>query len=297
MADETLHCGFVALAGRPNVGKSSILNRLIGEKVSIVSRKPQTTRHQVLGIHQLPDAQIVYVDTPGLHGDARRAMNRYMNRTATTVLADVDVVVFVVEALQWTEDDELVLERIRSSGTPAIAAVNKVDRVEDKALLLPYLQELSQRHEFAEIVPVSARKGTGLDALEQLLKDGLPLSEPYYPREQLTDRGERFRAAELVREQLMRHLGQELPYATTVEIEQFQRDGALLRIAAVIWVERPGQKAIVIGRQGSLLKRIGQEARREMERVFQSKVFLQSWVKVREGWSDDERALRSLGYE
>lgn len=297
MNDTELHCGFVALVGRPNVGKSTLLNRLIGQKVSIVSRKPQTTRHQILGIHQRDDAQIIYVDTPGLHGNARRAMNRYMNRAAATVLADVDVIVFVVEALQWTPDDELVLERLKSVRAPVILAVNKADKVADKARLLPFLAELAEKRDFAEIIPISARRGINLEDVEQAVKQRLPMSPPLFPREQLTDRSERFRAAELVREQLMRHLGQELPYATTVEIEQLEQEGNLYRIAAVIWVERAGQKAIVIGNQGQTLKRVGQDARQQMERIFGHKVYLQLWVKVREGWSNDERALRSLGYE
>ncbi len=297
MNDTELHCGFVALVGRPNVGKSTLLNRLIGQKVSIVSRKPQTTRHQILGIHQRDDAQIIYVDTPGLHGNARRAMNRYMNRAAATVLADVDVIVFVVEALQWTPDDELVLERLKSVRAPVILAVNKADKVADKARLLPFLAELAEKRDFAEIIPISARRGINLEDVEQAVKQRLPMSPPLFPREQLTDRSERFRAAELVREQLMRHLGQELPYATTVEIEQLEQEGNLYRIAAVIWVERAGQKAIVIGNQGQTLKRVGQDARQQMERIFGRKVYLQLWVKVREGWSNDERALRSLGYE
>ncbi len=293
---EQLNCGFVALVGRPNVGKSTLLNRLIGQKISIVSKRPQTTRHRIIGVHHRDDAQIAYVDTPGLHTKTPRAMNRYLNRTAANVLADVDVIVFVVEGLRWNDDDEFVLEKIRHAGPPVILAVNKVDQLKDKARLLPYLAEVSKRHDFAEIVPVSATKGTQLDVLENVLIKYLPLSPPLFPREQITDRSDRFMAAELVREQLMRTLGQEVPYATTVEVEAFEREGGLLRVAALIWVERPGQKTIVIGRQGQALKRMGQNAREAMEKLFGCRVYLQLWVKVRAGWSDDERALQSLGY-
>lgn len=297
VSEQNFRCGFVALVGRPNVGKSSLLNRLIGQKISIVSRKPQTTRHRLLGIHHRDDAQIVYVDTPGLHGKTPREMNRYLNRTATDALADVDVAVFVVDALHWTPDDELVLQRLQHVEAPVVLAVNKVDQIKDKGRLLPHLQALGAKRQFAEIIPVSAHKSTNLQALEDAAVRALPVSPPLFPEDQITDRSERFLAAELVREQLMRALGQELPYATTVEIEAFQEEGNLARIAAVIWVERPGQKAIVIGQKGELLKRVGQGARIEMERLFDRKVFLQLWVKVREGWSDDLRALRSLGYE
>jgi GTP-binding protein Era len=296
-SDENFRCGFVALVGRPNVGKSSLLNRLIGQKISIVSRKPQTTRHRLLGIHHRPDAQIAYVDTPGLHGKTPREINRYLNRTAADALADVDAVVFVVDGLHWTPDDELVLQRLQRVEAPVVLAVNKVDQIKDKTRLLPHLQALGSKRQFAEVIPVSAHKNTNLQALEDAAVRALPVSPPLFPEDQITDRSERFLAAELVREQLMRALGQELPYATTVEIEAFQEEGNLARIAAVIWVEQPGQKAIVIGQKGELLKRIGQGARIEMERLFDRKVFLQLWVKVREGWSDDLRALRSLGYE
>ncbi len=294
---DSFRCGYVALVGRPNVGKSTLLNRLIGQKLAIVSRKPQTTRHKILGIHHRDDAQVVYVDTPGIHRKTPRQMNRYLNRTAQDALNDVDVVVFVVDGLRWTEDDELVLGKLREVTTPVILVVNKVDQIADKTQLLPHLQMLAQKRDFAAIVPISARKGTNTDDLEREIVRLLPVSEPLFPEDQFTDRSARFLAAELVREQLMRTLGEEVPYATTVEIERFEELEGLNRIAAVIWVERPGQKAIVIGRQGQLLKRIGQAARLEMERMFGCRVYLQLWVKVREGWSDDEKALRSLGYE
>lgn len=294
---DSFRCGYVALVGRPNVGKSTLLNRLIGQKLAIVSRKPQTTRHKILGIHHRDDAQVVYVDTPGIHRKTPRQMNRYLNRTAQDALNDVDVVVFVVDGLRWIEDDELVLGKLREVTTPVILVVNKVDQIADKTQLLPHLQMLAQKRDFAAIVPISARKGTNTDDLEREIVRLLPVSEPLFPEDQFTDRSARFLAAELVREQLMRTLGEEVPYATTVEIERFEELEGLNRIAAVIWVERPGQKAIVIGRQGQLLKRIGQAARLEMERMFGCRVYLQLWVKVREGWSDDEKALRSLGYE
>lgn len=298
MNSETeFRAGFVALAGRPNVGKSTLLNRLVGEKVAIVSRKPQTTRHRILGVRHLPDAQIIYVDTPGMHAKTPREMNRYLNRTASSALADVDAIVFMVDGLQWTQDDELALARAQEAGAPLLLAVNKVDRIADKERLLPHLAELAQKADFTEVIPLSARRGTNVEALEAALMKLMPESPQLFPDEQITDRSDRFRAAELVREQLMRALGQELPYATTVEIEALEASERLVKVAAVIWVERPGQKAIVIGKNGQLLKRIGQDARIEMERLFGRKVYLQLWAKVREGWSDDRRALRSLGYE
>lgn len=298
MSSETsFKAGFVALAGRPNVGKSTLLNRLVGEKVAIVSRKPQTTRHRILGVRHFPDAQIIYVDTPGMHARTPREMNRYLNRTASSALADVDAIVFMADGLQWTEDDELALSKAKETKQPLLLVVNKVDRIDDKERLLPHLAALAEKADFVEVIPLSARRGTNVDALEAALLKLMPESPQLFPDEQITDRSDRFRAAELVREQLMRALGQELPYATTVEIEALESSDTLVKVSAVIWVERPGQKAIVIGKGGFLLKRIGKEARLEMERLFGRKVFLQLWAKVREGWSDDRQALRSLGYE
>lgn len=295
MSEKPFRSGYIGLIGRPNVGKSTLLNHLLGQKLSITSRKPQTTRHTILGIKTTADTQFVYVDTPGLH-QARGAMNRYMLRSATRVLGDVDLVVFVVDALRWTEEDELVLDYLRQVRVPVLAAVNKVDRVADKAQLLPYLAELGTRREFAAIVPISALRNTGLDTLEAEIAARLPVGELLFPEDQITERSTRFLAAEIVREKLMRQLGQELPYAVTVEIESFEETRTLDRIGAVIWVERDNQKAIVIGSGGARLKAIGRDAREDLERLLDKKVFLQLWVKVKQGWSDDERALRSLGY-
>ena len=291
------HTGYVALLGRPNVGKSTLLNRLIAHKISITSPKPQTTRHTILGIRTLESTQIVYVDTPGLHLNARRAMNRYMNRTAASVLSYVDVVVMLIEALRWTEEDQAVLERLQEFTGPVILAVNKVDRITTKSQLLPFLQSLEGKRNFAGIVPLSARTGVNVDTLERLIAGLLPEGEFVFAPDQITTASERFLAAELIREKLTRQLRQELPYALTVEIETFKEQDRLLHIGAVIWVERSSQKGIVIGEQGSVLKTVGRQARQEMEKLFQRKVFLETWVKVREGWSDDDRALRSFGYQ
>ncbi len=296
MKNEAFRCGYVALIGRPNVGKSTLMNHLLGQKISITSRKPQTTRHRILGIKTTEHAQIIYVDTPGIHRHAKRAVNRYMHRTTSSVIADVHVVVFLVEALKWTDEDELVLSTLKSVPVPVILAVNKVDRVKQKDELLPYLQELNRKMDFAEILPVSALAGTNLKQLEEVIVRHLDISGPYYPEDQLTDRSSRFLAAEIIREKLMRSLGQELPYALTVEIEKFEEQANLYRINALIWVERDNQKAIVIGEKGERLKKIGKQARLDMQKLFDRKIYLELWVKVKEGWSDDERALSSLGY-
>lgn len=293
---DNFRCGYVALVGRPNVGKSTLMNHLLGQKLSITSRKPQTTRHRILGIKTTQQAQIIYVDTPGIHQQAKKAMNRFMNRTASSVLADVQVVVFVVEALKWTSEDEMVLAAVKNVSVPVILAVNKVDRLKEKEQLLPFLQDVGSKFDFAEVLPVSAKAGSNLPELEQAITRHLELSEPWYPEDQLTDRSARFLAAEIVREKLMRNLGQELPYATTVEIEKFEELERLNRIHALIWVERENQKSIVIGEKGERLKKIGQQARLDMQKLFDKKVHLELWVKVKAGWSDDERALSSLGY-
>jgi GTP-binding protein Era len=292
----SFHCGYIALVGRPNVGKSTLLNRILGQKISITSRRPQTTRHSILGIKTHAHAQLVYVDTPGIHDNAGRAMNRFMNRTAGAALADVDVVVFIVEALRWLPDDDLVLKKLAGLGCPVILAVNKIDTLASRELLLPELDTLSRRFDFAEIIPVSASKGTNVAALEAAIEALLPEGPPYFPEDQITDRSERFLVAELIREKLFRRLARELPYGLTVEVEAFRRESRITHIHALIWVERQSQKNIVIGRQGALLKEVGQQARREIEALIGGKVNLKLWVKVKEGWADDERALRSLGY-
>jgi GTP-binding protein Era len=290
-------CGYVAIVGRPNVGKSTLLNHILGQKLSITSRKPQTTRHRILGIVTEANTQTVYVDTPGIHGEERKAINRYMNRTATAVLRDVDLVLFVVDGLKWTPDDELVVQKIKASGVPTMLVINKVDTVEDKEALLPRIEELTRLHGFVEVVPLSALKGHNVSRLQELVAARLPFSPPFFPEDQITDRSPRFLAAEIVREKIMRQLGDEVPYELTVEIEEFKEEGKLRRIGALILVERDGQKAIVIGEGGQRLKRIGMEARQDMEKLFDSKIMLSLWVKVKGGWSDDERALKSLGYD
>lgn len=291
------HCGHVAIVGRPNVGKSTLLNHILGQKISITSRRPQTTRHAILGIKTEHGTQAVYVDTPGLHRGGKRAMNRYMNRAAKGALNDVDVVVFLVEAMRWTPEDEHVCEMLKTARAPVILVVNKVDKISDKTALLPFLQTLSGKMDFAHIIPLAARSGHGVALLEEKVVSLLPPGEAFYPEDQVTDRSERFLAAELIREKLMQNLGQELPYAATVQIEKFSHQDAVLHIDAIIWVERGGQKAIVIGDGGKRLKEIGRQARLDMEKQFESKVFLQMWVKVKEDWSDNEQALTSLGFD
>ena len=289
--------GFVAIVGRPNVGKSTLMNHILGQKLSITSRKPQTTRHQILGIKTEDDKQIVFVDTPGIHKINDKAINRYMNRAATTAVKDVDLIVMMVDRTRWTDEDEMVLQTIKQQRAPVILVVNKIYFIKEKDTLLPYLQELSDKHNFDQIIPLSAKTGSNLERLEQIIESYLPESPYFYPEDQITDRSSRFLAAELVREKIMRQLGDELPYAMTVEIEEFSHDGRLIEISALILVERGSQKRIVIGEKGSRLKQIGQEARKDMEQLFDCKVMLNLWVKVKSNWSDDERALRSLGYD
>ncbi len=297
MGTEIRRCGYVAIVGRPNVGKSTLLNHLLGQKISITSRKPQTTRHQVLGIKTEANRQIIFVDTPGLHQAADKAINRYMNRAATNALRDVDVVVFVVDRTAWTDEDRMVLDRVKATGLPTVLVVNKVDLLSDKSLLLPHLRQLEEQGDFAAIVPLSALRHHNVDALEREITRFLPESEYFFPEEQITDRSQRFLAAEIVREKIMRQLGDELPYAITVEIEEFSSEDGILHISALIFVERKGQKRILIGEKGARLRSIGTDARRDMELLFGSQVMLRLWVKVKTGWSDDERALRSLGYD
>jgi len=286
----------VAIVGRPNVGKSTLLNHILGQKLAITSRKPQTTRHNMLGIKTEGEVQTIYVDTPGLHKENQKALNRFMNKTAVTALRDVDVVVFVVDRTRWTDEDQMVLERVRFVKCPVLLAVNKMDRLEDKADMLPHLQWLQEQLPEAVLIPVSAQHGHNLDALEELVAERLPEGDHFFPEDQITDRSSRFLAAELIREKIMRQLGAELPYQVAVEIEEFKYENGVLHIHGLILVERDGQKKILIGQAGERIKRIGQEARQDMETLFDAKVMLNLWVKVKGGWSDDERALRSLGY-
>lgn len=288
---------FVAIVGRPNVGKSTLLNRILGQKISITSSKPQTTRHRILGIETEGDRQIVYVDTPGLHKDEKKAINRLMNRAASSSISGVEVVLFVVEAERWTQEDDMVLAKLIKSRQPIILVVNKVDQIKDKAALLPLLQKFAERHEFAEIIPLSAKTGDQVEGLKKLVHSYAKPGEHHYPEDYVTDRSMRFMAAEIIREKLMRFTGDELPYSTTVEIERFQTaPSGTTHINALILVERDGQKRMVIGAGGSKLKTVGSEARRDIEKLIGGKVHLELWVKVKSGWADDERALRSLGY-
>ena len=290
--------GFAALVGRPNVGKSTLLNAMVGEKVSIVTPRPQTTRHRILGIANLPAAQIAFVDTPGLHREGRRALNKAMNRTATAALEDADLVVLVVEAPQWTEGDELALARLARARRPAILAVNKIDRVRPRERLLPYLATLSGRHEFLAIVPVSALKADNVTDLRAAIAAHLPQSPALFPADTVTDRGAQFRIAEAIREKLTLELNQEVPYGIAVEVERLtdETDGQLT-VEASIWVDREGQKPIVIGARGARLKRVGRAARLAVNELLGRRVHLNLWVKVRENWADNARALKQLGVE
>ncbi|WP_100643315.1 GTPase Era [Alteromonas facilis] len=297
MSEHATRCGMVAIVGRPNVGKSTLLNQLLEQKVSITSRKPQTTRHRILGIDTRDNCQTIYVDTPGLHSEEKRAINRVMNRAASSSLGEVSLVLFVVEGTRWTEDDEMVLNKIRQSKLPCWLVVNKIDKIEQESALIEQLQTLNKKFEFQHTIPVCSKSGKNVDTLRKLVIDAQPDSEFYFPEDYITDRSSRFMAAEIIREKLMRFTGDELPYSVTVEIEQFlQTDNGMLRIGGLILVERESQKRMVIGKGGSHLKKIGAEARKDMENLFDSKVFLELWVKVKSGWADDERALRSLGY-
>jgi GTP-binding protein Era len=294
---EGFRSGFAALVGRPNVGKSTLLNALVGQKVSIVTPRPQTTRHRILGIVNLPDAQIAFVDTPGLHNHASRALNRAMNRTAATALEDADLVVLVVEALKWTSEDDLVLARILKSGRPAMAAVNKIDRVRPRENLLPYVAQLAGRHEFLAIVPVAALKGDNVEDLKQTIAKQLPAAPAMFLDGEVTDRGLEFRVAELIREKLTLELNQEVPYGIAVEVENMVEQDGQLAVDAAIWVDRDGQKPIVIGARGERLKRVGRSARIALNDMLGRRLHLNLWVKVRENWADNARALRALGLE
>lgn len=297
MSEEQTYCGFIAIVGRPNVGKSTLLNQLLGQKVSITSRKPQTTRHRIMGIDTDGAYQAIYVDTPGLHIEEKRAINRLMNRAASSSIGDVELVIFVVEGTNWTPDDEMVLNKLKSLRCPVLLAINKVDNVTDKTKLLPHIGFLSQQMDFLDVVPISAEKGMNVDTIAKIVRNCLPEAIHHFPEEYITDRSQRFMASEIIREKLMRFLGEELPYSVTVEIEQFvTNDRGGYDIHGLILVEREGQKKMVIGNKGAKIKKIGTEARMDMEDLFENKVHLELWVKVKAGWADDERALRSLGY-
>ena len=292
----SFHSGYAALVGRPNVGKSTLLNCLIGQKLAITSHKPQTTRHRILGILSQDSGQVVFVDTPGIHDRGDKAMGHYLNRTAYSALVDVDVIVFVIQALAWTREDERVLSAIREAAAPTIAVVNKVDLVEPKDQLLPFLQKLSDRYHFDDIVPVSALRQDNTQALIQAVLRRLPEGEAVFPDDQITDRSQRFFAAELLREQITRRYHRELPYAVTVEIERFEEADGRYSIAAVIWVEREGQRAILLGKDGQAMKETATAARKAMNDFFQTRVHLEVWIKVKKSWSSDEASLVKLGY-
>lgn len=293
----TMKSGFVAIIGRPNVGKSTLLNCLIGEKLSITSPKPQTTRWQILGIKTFAQAQIIYIDTPGLHREEKRAMNRYLNRIASSVILDADVIIFMIDATSWRQEDELVLNKLKAATQPVILVVNKIDLLKNKTELLALIDKLKDKFAFKHIIPISAQEAENTHDLEKEIIKLLPEGAQLYPEEQMTDKSIRFQIAEIIREKLLHVTQEELPYTTTVEIEQFQQGEKLTEIGAVIWVERQGQKIIIIGKGGTKLKKVGIQARREIEKRLATKVFLRLWVKVKENWTDDDKALRSLGYE
>ncbi len=295
-ANSNNRSGYVSIIGRPNAGKSTLLNCLIGQKLAITSRKPQTTRHAILGVKTDDQGQIIYVDTPGIHQRGEQAMNRYLNRTAKTMLNDVDLILFVVDAMKWTAEDAAVLELLDNIKVPAILVINKLDQIENREMLLPYIQDLSTKYPFREIIPLSAKTGKNVSRLEKQVIKLMPEGENIFPEDQLTDRSERFFAAELVREQLTRRYAKEIPYALTVEIEQFEDVGSMYRIGALVWVEREGQKNIIIGNKGEAIKAAATQARIEMEKLFDKKVHLGIWVKVKKSWSSDEGALARLGY-
>ena len=295
--NQKTYCGFIAIVGRPNVGKSTLLNKILGQKISITSRKAQTTRHRIVGIHTEGAYQAIYVDTPGLHIEEKRAINRLMNRAASSAIGDVDLIIFVVEGTKWTEDDEMVLNKLRAAKAPVVLAINKIDNVKEKDELLPHITELSQKFDFVEILPISAQRGKNVHILQKIVRDSLREGVHHFPEEYVTDRSQRFMASEIIREKLMRFTGEELPYSVTVEIEQFKvNERGVYEINGLILVERDGQKKMVIGAKGQKIKTIGIEARADMERLFDAQVHLELWVKVKSGWADDERALRSLGY-
>jgi GTP-binding protein Era len=297
MSDKPFHCGFVAVVGRPNVGKSTLINTILGSKISIVTPKPQTTRHRILGVDSHAGYQAIYIDTPGLHRKAGKAMNRMMNRTAANALMDAEVIMFVTEANRWTVEDQDVLERIQNTSAPVIAVMNKMDKVHPREMLLQAIAEMSARHEFAEVIPISAKLRNNVDRLVELVPGFLPESPPLFPEDMITDRSENFRIAEVVREKLTLALRQEVPYGLTVQVERFERDDNGIAINAIIWIDRDSQKGIVVGKGGKLLKKVGRAARLELKADFGVPVHLELWVKVKDNWSDNEQELLRLGYE
>lgn len=288
--------GFVALIGAPNAGKSTLLNHLLGQKISITSRRPQTTRHRILGIKTTDTSQVVYVDTPGMHLGGKKALNKYLNKTADASMLGVDVIVWVKDDMKWDDNDRSIIEKLKQAGTPVVLAINKIDKVNNKQSLLPFIQKISLEHAFKSIIPISALTGKQLDEFEGLLLDLLPAGDLMFPEDQITDSSERFMTTEIIREKLIRRLGQEIPHSVTISIDQFSVEEKITRIYAVIWVERDGQKNIVIGDKGAGLKEIGSQARVDLERMLDTKVYLNLWVKVKKNWSDSERDLGSLGY-
>ncbi|MEH6503717.1 MAG: GTPase Era [Cycloclasticus sp.] len=296
MTKTNFKTGFVALIGAPNAGKSTLLNHLLGQKISITSRKPQTTRHRILGIKTTDESQIIYVDTPGMHLGGKKALNKYLNKTADASMLGVDVIVWVKDDLKWDENDISILEKLKQAGSPVVLAINKIDKINDKGSLLPFIQKISLEHDFDSIIPISALTGKQLDELTALLLSLLPEGELMYPEDQITDSSERFMTTEIIREKLIRRLGQELPHSISISIDQFNVEEKITRIYAVIWIERDGQKNIVIGDKGAGLKEIGTQARMDLEKMLDTKVYLNLWVKVKKNWSDSERDLSNLGY-
>jgi len=293
----TSRCGYIAIIGRPNVGKSTLTNAIIGKKVSIISPKPQTTRNQILGIKNIENTQAIFIDTPGLHRAEKKAMNRYMNKLASSVIQDADVIIFMLDASRINEDDLSALDKLQSTKAKVFLVLNKVDKIKDKRQLLPLIEEWQEKYKFLHILPMSAKNPEDVKNLEDLVVSMLPEGPHFYPDDQLTDKNENFQTSEIIREKLIKSTEEEIPYSTTVIIESFKNEEKIIRISAVIWVEREGQKPIVIGKNGAMLKKIGTEARKDLEKLFDKKVFLQLWVKVKDNWTDNDRILNSLGYE
>ena len=294
---DNFRCGYIAIIGRPNVGKSTLLNRILGVHLSITSKKPQTTRHRILGIKTTDTAQMVFIDTPGIHKNHKGAIHRFMNREATTTITEVDVILFMLDGLMFTAEDKYALQSLKQVEQPVILVLNKVDKLKNKDLLLPFINEMNTNYNFSDIIPVSSQRGDNLEQLQTIIETHLHYSLPYFDEEQLTDKSDRFLASELIREKVMRLLGQEVPYSVAVEIEAFEESEEIIKISAIIWVERNNQKSIMIGEKGKQLKEIGLQSRLSMQGLYQKRVYLKLWVKVKEGWSNDARALNSLGYD